>query len=348
MGAGSGAANNLIASLRRAIPSVIAVGCHDDPFVLKKSVAARNYLLSPSPDADEIARIIDKEGVDLVIPISDAHVVLLSDHRGLLGSHVWLPAKRVIDLCQDKYDLAMELARHDVAVPISLPVTDYEGLDAIVEKLQWSPRLWCRMRSGSRSLAAVPVNNAQQARAWIDLWQTLHGFDPVSFMLAEYLPGRDYFCQTLWDRGRLVLVKTGERISYFGAENSPSSMNSLYSLAKTVDEPGVVETCVRAVRALDASATGAFEFDLKENAAGVPCVTEINIGRLALGMIVLGRVGAHDMVGCYARLGLGWPVESIDNPYDCPPDYYTVRDIDSAAAVFHADDVIDGFLRPGE
>jgi hypothetical protein len=53
-------------------------------------------------------------------------------------------------------------------------------------------------------------------------------------------------------------------------------------------------------------------------------------------------------VGCYARLGLGWPVESIDNPYDCPPDYYTVRDIDSAPAVFHADDVIDGFLRPGE
>jgi hypothetical protein len=86
---------------------------------------------------------------------------------------------------------------------------------------------------------------------------------------------------------------------------------------------------------------------LKENAAGVPCVTEINLGRLAVGMIVMGQVGAHDMVSCYARLGLGWSIDDIDDPHDCPPDYYSVRDLDSAAAVFHADDIIDSFLRPG-
>ena len=53
-------------------------------------------------------------------------------------------------------------------------------------------------------------------------------------MLAEYLPGRDFFCQTLWRDGRLMLVKTCERISYFAAENTPSGVSSLYSLAKTV------------------------------------------------------------------------------------------------------------------
>lgn len=348
MGAGSGAGNNLVASLGSAIPSVVVMGCHHDPFTLKKSTAGRNYLLSPSPDVDELAWIIDKEGVDLVIPTSDAHLVLLSEHREVLGSHVWLPAKRVFDLCQDKYDLAMELARHGVPVPASLPVTDYEGLEDIVEKLRWSPRLWCRVRSGSRSLGAVPVRNAHQARAWIELWQTLQGVDPAAFMLAEYLPGRDYFCQSLWDNGRLVLVKTCERISYFGAENSPSGMASLYSLAKTVDEPAVVETCVRAVRALDPSATSTFGIDLKENAAGIPCITEINAGRIQIGMITIGRVGAHDMVDCYARLGLGWSLPPIEDPYDCPPDYYTVRDIDAPAGIFHADDIIDGFLRPGD
>ena len=38
-------------------------------------------------------------------------------------------------------------------------------------------------------------------------------------MIAEYLPGRDFFCQSLWQDGHLVLVKTCERVAYFGGEN---------------------------------------------------------------------------------------------------------------------------------
>ncbi len=344
MGAGGGAANNLIAGLRQALAGLTTVGAHHDPFTLRKSIAERNYLLSSaSRDASELARIVLREGIDLVIPGSDPEVELLSDHREALPGRVFLPPKAVIDRCRDKCELAAFLARHDVPVPASFPVTSLDMLDSLFEKLAWAPRVWCRVRSGSRSRGAAPVLDAGQARAWIQHWQAIRGIDPASFMLAEYLPGRDFFCQTLWQGGRLVLVKTCERISYFGGENTPSGVSSLYSLAKTVVDERVVDVSSRALLALDPAITGTFGVDLKENADGVPCVTEINAGRLFFGMTTIGTLGRHDMAACYVRLALGEDV-TIDEPYDCPPDYYIVRDLDSPAGVFHADDIVEHLL----
>jgi carbamoyl-phosphate synthase large subunit len=346
MGAGSGAMNNLIASLRSALPDLTAVGAHDDPFTLRKSVAERNYLLSPgADDIGELTRIVARETIELVIPSGDAEVKRLSDARAALAPHVFLPPAAVVDRCQDKCELAELLARHDVPVPASFPVTSLEALDGIFDKLAWSARRWVRVRSGSRSLGAAPVTSASQARAWIEHWEALRGVDPTAFMVAEYLPGRDFFCQSLWQDGRLVLVKTGERVSYFGGENTPSGASSLYALAKTVVEPDVVDVAVRALRALDPAPTGTFSVDMKENAAGRPCVTEINAGRLVMGLTTIGAIGAHDMAAAYVRTALGETL-IFDDPYDCPPDYYVVRDLDTPAGVFHVDDILERLLRP--
>jgi carbamoyl-phosphate synthase large subunit len=341
MGAGNGAANNLVASLRSALSGVRIVGCHDDAFILKKSAAEQNYLLRSRRAIDEVLGIVQREHVDVVIPTGDGDVALLSDHREALGSRVFLPAKRVIDLCQDKLDLTAELARHDVPVPVSLAVTDRDRVEEVVAKLAWSPRLWCRMRSGSRSLGATPVATAEHVKSWLLLWKELRGVPPEAFMLAEHLPGRDFLCQSLWRHGRLVLVKTFERISYFGGENSPSGVSSLSSLAKTVVDARVVDVCTRAVTALDPDACGAFSIDLKENREGVPCITEINAGRFFIGMTAFDHVGAHNMSATFVRLALGEEL-ALAEPYDCPPDYYLVRDLDTPPGVYHADEIVGG------
>lgn len=344
IGAGSGAANNLVASLRSALPDFIAVGAHHDPFILRRSIADRNYLLSPAAeDIGEIVAVATSESIDLVIPSSEADVKRLSDNRDALAGRLFLPPKAVVDTCLDKCDLAAFLARHDVPVPVSFPVTSLEGLDGVFEKLAWSPRLWCRVRSGSGSLGAAPVTSAAQARGWIEHWEALREVAPTSFMLAEYLPGRDFFCQSLWKAGRLILVKSCERLAYFGGENSPSGVSSLYSLAKTVVDTRVVDVSSRALRALDPAPTGTFSVDLKENADGVPCVTEINAGRIVMGMTTIGSIGSHNMPACYVRTALGETL-AFEDAYDCPPDYYVVRDLDSPAGIYHADDIIDGFL----
>src|SRR2546422_5868001 len=82
MGAGSGAANNLIASLASALPALTAVGAHDDPFILRKSNAGRNYLLAAgADDVDEIVRVVRRGAIDLGIPSSEDDFKLLADPR---------------------------------------------------------------------------------------------------------------------------------------------------------------------------------------------------------------------------------------------------------------------------
>jgi len=343
-GAGTGATNNLIRSLRAGDPSLFILGCHSDRFVLKKSTADLNYLIPPPTHPGHAAafrRLVSVERVDLTIPTTDSDVEVLSDLRAELSCHLFLPRPAVIGLCQDKYSLTALLRSHEIPAPETHPVADLDQLNELFRRFPPGSLLWCRARTGSRSLGAGPVANPEQARHWIEYWEALRGIPARAFTLSEYLPGRDFLCQSLWRDGSLVLVKTFERLSYFGGENSPSGVSSLSALAKTVVEPRVVQISTDAVRAIDAGASGAFSIDLKEDANGVPCITEINAGRFFIGMTALDLVGKHNMSLTYLRLAFGDPVELRDE-YDAVPDYYLVRDLDTMPGVFHADELFEG------
>ncbi|HUM18054.1 MAG TPA: hypothetical protein VL086_20355 [Candidatus Nitrosotalea sp.] len=343
-GAGTGASNNLIRSLRGGDPSFWIVGVNSDRFVLKKSVADRRYLL-PSVDSDEfpagLLALIEREQIALVIPTTDAEVSALSDLREALGRRCFLPDRATIALCQDKHALTAHLAAHAVPIADTRPVTDLEELPGIFARLEGAPPFWCRARTGSRSLGAAPVQSPEQARAWMLYWEEMRGVPVTSFIVSEYLPGRDFLCQSLWRDGALVLANTFERLSYFGGESNPSGVSSLSSLAKTVVDARVLETSRAAVRSLAPGVSGAFSVDLKENRRGVPCVTEINAGRFFIGMTAFDHVGKHNLPLTFARLALGEAV-TLRDEYDAVEDYYLVRDLDTLPGVFHADELLDG------
>jgi carbamoyl-phosphate synthase large subunit len=345
-GAGTGASNNLVRSLRAGDPSVFIVGGHADRFVLKKSSADRKYLM-PAPDSPvfnrAMRRIVQAERIDLIIPTGDADVEALSEHRQSFPGRIFLPSRRVIRLCQDKYQLTMFLRARSVPTPETYPVTDLAKIGELFESLKGRVPIWCRARTGTRSLGAAPVTNPEQARSWISYWEELRGVPATSFTLSEYLPGRDFLCQSLWHRGALVLANTFERLSYFGGENSPSGVSSLSSLAKTVVDRRVLDTCGSAIRVLGRSLSGAFSVDLKEDRGGVPCITEINAGRFFIGMTAFDHVGKHNMPHTYVKLALGEEV-SFRDEYDAVEDYYLVRDLDTLPGVFHSADLFEDIM----
>ncbi|HEU5322783.1 MAG TPA: hypothetical protein VFX28_18395, partial [Methylomirabilota bacterium] len=218
LGAGTGAATNLMRSLRAGEPALRLIGVHDDRFVLAKSAADRNYVV-PAPGhrrfAAALRAVVDRERVDLVIPSTDAEVALLSGLRGRLRGRLFLPRPTVIARCQDKYALIALLARRGVPVAPARALRRPGDVGVAFRALAGRP-LWCRLRRGTGSAGAVPVRTPAQARAWIHYWETMRGVPPGAFMLSEYLPGRDFACQTLWRDGRLVLAKVAERLTYFG------------------------------------------------------------------------------------------------------------------------------------
>jgi glutathione synthase/RimK-type ligase-like ATP-grasp enzyme len=343
-GAGTGPGNSLIRSLRAGDSSFVVVGCHDDRFVLRKSTADRNYLVPPRGPARypaALRRIIRREKIDLLIPNTDDDVALASRLRATLPCRVFLPSRQAVALCQDKYRLTSHLGARGVPVPRTFPVRSRAAVARVFRALGQPSRVWCRIRSGSGSRGAAPMTSPRQTVNWIAYWREIRGVPTRAFTIAEYLPGRDFACQTLWKDGALVLVKTVERLSYFGGGSQPSGASSIAGLAKTVIDTRVVDASVAAVRALGRRVTGAFSVDLKENDRGVPCVTEINAGRFITMMNFFDLAGKHNMTLTYVRLALGEPV-AVGESYDRVEDHYFVRDVDALPGIFHADELFEG------
>ena len=343
-GAGSGVGNNVLRSLRVGAPGFILVGCHHDRFVLKNSTADSNYLVHESTHPlflDSVRRVVEREKIDLLIPTSDRDVRICSGLRGAIPCRLFLPSPRANALCQDKYDLATHLRAHGVGAPITYPIEDLDSVAQVFDRFAPANLVWCRVRAGSGSTGAIPVKSAAQAQAWISYWAEMRAVPSTSFTLCEYLPGRDFGCQSLWREGRLVLSKTFERLSYFiGGGSTPSGVSSVAALAKTVDEPRVEEVAMAAVRATDERATGLFGVDLKENGAGVPYVTEINAGRPLAGTNLLDLTGKHNMMVTYVRLALGEPI-GMHGEHDVAEDHYVVRDLDTLPGIFHAEELFE-------
>jgi len=342
--AGTGASGNLIRSLRAGDSSLFIVGCSHDRLTLKSSSADRKYLI-PAPDRPSFAaalrRVIKREKIDLLIPNSDADVRLFSRLRKKIPCRLFLPRTAVIELCQDKYKLNRFLRSRGVPAPVTYPVTGPSKIDSLFRKFPARSAVWCRMRTGYGAMGAMRVRNPDQARNWIGSWKENHGVPAQAFVLSEYLPGRDFACQSLWKAGRLILIKTCERLSYFIPASLPSAVSSVARLTKAVFVPEVVEVCTKAIRALDKKATGVFGVDLKENGRSVPCITEINAGRLSSGTNLLDLTGKHNMAVTFVRLALDEPVE-IREEYDVAEDYYMLRDLDVPPGIFHAEELFSG------
>jgi hypothetical protein len=344
MGAGTGPSNNLIRSLRAGDLPLVIVGCHADRFVLKKSGADRSYLVPPPahPDALRVLTdIVGRERIDLLIPNSDTDVRAISRLRAKIPCRLFLPGPAVIELCQDKYDLTAFLRARGVPAPLTYPVTDLAKIDELFRRLASPARAWCRIRVGSSSMGAIPVTRPEQARHWISYWDEMRRVPPTAFTLSEYLPGRDFAVQGLWRDGALILLKICERLSYFAGGSQPSGVSSTPALGKIVSVPSVVEVCRQAIGALDATASGIFSIDLKENSDHVPCVTEINAGRFCMITNIFDLTGKHNMATTYVRLAMGERVEGHEAE-DVAEDYYLVRDLDTLPGIFRAEEFFEG------
>ena len=346
-GAGTGSSGNLIRAFRSMEPQPYIVGANEDRFVLKLSLADRNYL-SPAPGSNEyvdaILDIVKRERVNVIMPTDDHTVKALSDGRERFPIELLLPRQDTIALCQDKYALNVFLRRRTIPAPRTFQIRSLRDLDKIFARFSPAGLLWCRARRGSRSVAATPVATVEQARAWITQWRDLRGVKVADFTLGEYLPGRHFIVQCLWHHGKLLRAQPIEVLSYFAAGNNPSGVFSLSCLAKTVVAPEALEAALRAVQALERRPSGAFIVELKESAEGVPCITEINAGRFPSGVTALLAIGDDNMVAAFASAAVGEATTAAE-PYGSALKYYLVRDIDAIPGIFSETDILQGVSR---
>ena len=347
-GSGGGGSNNLIRSLRASSLDLDICGSNIDPYILAKSEADKNFLLPEASEPnyiDDLLYIIKCEDIDLVIPNSDREVRRISDERNRISCKYFLPSKDVVKLCQDKYEMHLRLKAEDLRTAKAIPINNYDDIEPAIEELtDTGEKFWIRPRSGSGSKGATWVKNAEQARSWISLWEELRGYAVSSFMISEFLPGRDYAFQSIWRNGRLVVGKMCERLSYFFGANQLSGMSSTPAVARTVRDKHAIETALRTVKAICKNPHGNFNLDMKANSDGIMNVTECNIGRFFMITPIFDLSGRINTAETYVRCALEESL-NFSEEIDIEEDIYLLRDLDVEPLVVTGE-VIRNLERP--
>jgi carbamoyl-phosphate synthase large subunit len=339
-GAGGPAATNFIRSLRLAPEPFYIVGTDANGIHLALSQADESHelpLVSDPSYLAELKSLIEKTHAGFVHAQPDVEVQFLSKHRDKLPAPMLLPSHETIELCADKLAFAERQRQAGVPVAETYAVADEASLAQAVESLlARHERAWVRARTGAGGRASLPVAQAEHAVMWARYWGT-RGVPIGDFMVQEFLPGREFAFQSIWRQGEIVTSQARERVEYLFGYLTPSGQTSSPAVARTVHRQDVNETAAAAVRAADPQAHGVFCVDLKENAEGVPCVTEINAGRFFTTSIFFSQAGCN-MPYYYTRMAYDEPLPELPQFNALPEDLYWVRLMDMGDALLQGTD----------
>jgi len=340
-GCGGSAAQNFVAALRLVDPlrTFTIVGLDASPHRLAVADADARYL-APST-TDEPAAWLDlvahlARDCDLIHPQPDGDVALLTAHAERFAGKLALPPRDVVALCQDKMDTAEVLAKAGVPVPESASA---HRLEDFLDRYGGG-QVWLRAIRGAGTLGALRPASRLEAARWISQCVDTRGIPVDGWMVAEYLPGREYACQQLWWHGQLVGTFLRERLECLFGFLSPTGRSSTPALARTLPADHPAEyTALEAVRAVAGPTPhGVFGVDLREDAAGLAKVTEINAGRFFTTSLFSAQAGVN-LPAAYVRCHAGAAVAALPA---APPDLFWVRVPDRPPLLLHSSQLTGG------
>lgn len=278
-GAGGPAGVNFVTSLRIAPEKMFIIGTEANEYLFHLAPADRKYSIPKAAEAnyiDKLNEIIRKERVEFIHAQPDIEVAIISEKREKLEASVFLPSKEAIRICHDKFESAKLWQKNNVPVARFQELHNESDVDKAFEEL--GNPIWIRTRHGAGGRGSTPAYNRETALSWIRYWESRN----VSwrFIAQEHLPGRNIGFHSLWKDGELVTSMARERLQYIYPHLAPSGITGTPSVQRTIHDSRVNEIGTRAVLSIDPDFNGIACVDLKENEEGVPCVTEINAGRM--------------------------------------------------------------------
>ena len=345
-GAGGPAGVNFIMSLRLAPEKMCIVGTEANEYYLYLAPVDSRYLVPKATDAnyiDGLNEVIRKEKIEFVHAQPDVEVAVISEKREKLDAATFLPSKDAVRKCQDKLESTKIWQKSNI------PVARVKELrsESDVEKAfnEFGNPIWIRARHGAGGRGSTPAYNKETALAWINYWKS-RKMD-WEFIAQEYLPGRNLGFHSLWKDGELIVSMARERVEYIYPNLAPSGVTGTPSVQRTVHSEVVNEIGTKAVLAIDPNFSGIACVDLKENAEGVPCVTEINAGRMfttsfffSYASKVLRGDYYANIPYLYVKLAYGEDIPKVPKYNVLPENIYWIRHIDAPAKLVRDEKII--------
>jgi carbamoyl-phosphate synthase large subunit len=325
-GCGGTPTKNVVWCLRYQGDNYRIIGVDCDAYnIFLSEKTDRKYLVprADSPDYIEVLNeIIAKEKVELVHAQPDVEVGVLSNNREKLDAPVFLPAKDVVNLCHNKFELIKALRKAGIPCAQSFLIKTKSDLSKAFDVLD--SKVWLRLIRGAGGRGSLPVENRDLAKHWIDYWD---GWG--KFSAEEYLPGRNLAWQGIFKNGKLIGSIAWERIRYIIRHVSPSGITGTPSVAKLINDEPVHRIGKQTIEAISKEPNGVFGVDMRENTEEIPCVTEINPGRFFTPSFMYAKAG-YNIVKTFFEKALDLQPSTVIKPRaEIKENTYWIRGIDA-------------------
>jgi len=253
----------------------------ENPYGLYEGLLDRIYRVPRVTDPDYRAWMVHlcrTERLEAAIVIPELEVLFWS--AAGFPIPVALPPAKFCQIAVSKKRLYETLA-NDGLVP-KFQICSREQLTNATTEQSFVFPCWIRDFSEGTSCGkgSLLAEDPEKGRAWVTLNS---GID--QFMLSEYLPGRNFACHLLYDRGKIVKIACYERTEYFMARTTMSGITGNISKGRLINDDRIViasEAAVASIlRQTNETMHGIIAVDFREAADTKPLITEINLRHVA-------------------------------------------------------------------
>lgn len=350
-GAGGPAGVNFVMSLRIALEKMYVVGTEANEYYLHLAPVDKRFLVPKATDDNYIEKlneIIRKEKIEFVHAQPDVEVAVISENREKLDAVTFLPSKDTVRTCQDKLKSTKRWQKNGVPTARVKEIRSESDIKKAFD--EFGSPIWIRARHGAGGRGSTPAYDEETGLAWINYWKARR--TSWEFIAQEYLPGRNFGFHSLWKDGELVVSMARERIEYIYPSLAPSGVTGTPSVQRTIHSETVNDIGTRAVLAIDSNFSGIACVDLKENKEGIPCVTEINAGRMfttsfffSYASKVLNKNYYANIPYLYVKLAYNENIPKIPKYNVLPENIYWIRHIDAPAKLVKNGKIIGEMYR---
>lgn len=302
-GAGGSPSNNFIKSLRaNTSEAYYLIGTSATPSDLFLADTEEKHVLPYASAANYRARlfeVLQSARPDFLHLQHDFEVRAVSRLRAEVaqaGVKLFLPPEETVENCVDKLKSYEIWRRASVRVPETMLLQNEADLKTAFGK--FGPKVWIRAIEGGGGTGALPTENYEFAKLWIDRFQ---GWG--NFTAGVCLSPKTVTWLSLWFEGELVVAQTRRRRSWNFGSRTLSGVTGITGVGETCSLPEVDALSIEAVRAVGARPHGIYGVDMTYGYDELPCVTEINIGRFFTTHYFFTKAGLN-MPEIYVRTAL--------------------------------------------
>lgn len=301
-GAGGAPSNNFIRSLRESQRNDYLIGTSCVPSDLFLADTDEKYVVPPALDSrypQAILRLLEKTKPDFVHVQHDSEVLTISrlrDQIQSLGIKLFMPKPETVESCVNKQKSYELWRKAGIRVPETILLNSPDDLQDAFNA--FGPNVWIRAIKGGGGHGALPADNIDFARLWVN-----HFKGWGEFTASQRLTSKTITWLSIWYNGELVVAQTRRRRSWNFGDRTLSGVTGITGVGETCSDSVVDKVAQDAILSIDPVPCGIFGVDMTYDLDDYPNPTEINISRFFTTHFFFTKAGLN-MPEIYCNIAL--------------------------------------------